>query len=648
MDARLNNFTRTSTPATLWWIWTGVALLGIGVSLAFLWPLARRNGAQSLHAPESNLGKPVSSFSLQDLEGRTVSLQDFPHARAVVVVFTAIDCPVGNLYLPRIIDIFKRYESQAVTFLAINSNAHESVDQIKAHVSEYKLPFPVLKDTENRLADLLRVDRVGEVLVLDAAQVLRYRGAVDDQYARGAYKKAPTRAFLDEALEAILSGQPVHTTHTTLVSCPIDRVRPARIAPAKTLVDATEKLRRSPSPEPQETGPVTFATHIAPLMTNRCQSCHRAGEVAPFSLVSYDDARRHGAAIRDVIDAGLMPPWGADPRHGRYANDRSLSDQERALFLAWVDQGMPAGDLAQVASSLEPRMGWTIGTPDYVFEMSEQFDVPASGVVPIQKFLVATNLTEDVWVQAAQALPGDSAVVHHICVFVVDPETMTRKGNKDWETKRKDRPELVCYAPGDMPCIYPAGVAKKLPAGSILEIQVHYQPVGVPRFDRTSVGIRFARQPVKKMAITRSAAHRDLVLAPGVSNVELSSSYTLLEAGELLSLTPHMHYRGRDFQFEAVFPDGHREILLHVPHYDFNWQDVYRLAEPRFLPRGTRMECVAHFDNSAMNPVNPDPTQTVRWGEQSTDEMMIGYFDYCVDVEPTDTQAQGSAASPLE
>lgn len=628
------------------WMPIGLAVLAAGLIIG-LATLARRTSAPT-RTRGSDLGSPVAGFSLPDLQGQPVSLSDFPEARAVVLMFTGIDCPIGNLYLPRLVDLSNRYQPKSVTFLAINANAHETRERVATHAGQHQLPFSTLKDTDNRLADTLRVDRVGEVLVLDADRRLRYRGAVDDQYVRGAYKPQPTRVYLEEALNAVLAGQPVPTPLTAVVSCPIERVQPQK--PTRQASgpnpEAVAALRRKPSPTPSAPGAVTFAGEIAPLMRKRCQACHRPGEAAPFSLVSYEDARRHGAAIRDVVDQGLMPPWGADPQHGRFANDRSLTEQERALLIAWIDQGMPAGDLALAPPPLEPRQGWTIGDPDLVFEMAEPFDVPTSGQVAIQKYLVPTHLNEDVWVQAAQAMPGDRAVVHHICVFINDPATPELKGKKDWEAKRRERPELVCYAPGDMPCVYPAGVAKKLPAGSVLEIQVHYQPVGVPRFDRSSVGIRLAREPVQKIALTRSASYRDLLLAPGVSNVELKASYTLLEAGQLLSLTPHMHYRGKDFQFEAVFPNGHREILLRVPHYDFDWQDVYRLAEPRFLPQGTRIECVAHFDNSAANPVNPNPSQTVRWGEQSSDEMMIGYFDYCVDLEPPSLPGSRVAGEP--
>jgi peroxiredoxin len=609
-----------------------------------LHPLARHGPAQTKRG--SDLGRPIADFTLSDQQGRSISLSDMTSNQAVVLVFTGVNCPVGNLYMPRIVALAEDYKARGVSFLSINANAHDTVGEMAAHALRHGVTFPTLKDRDNRLADRLRVDRVGEVLVLDAERRLCYRGAVDDQYARGAFKDQPTRSFLVEALEAVLSGQPVATPMTSVVTCPIERVHPRGNAPNVTRASTeTARHRRRPSPEYPDVGPVTYVADVAPLLRNRCQSCHQSGEAGPFSLVSYEDARRHARSIREVIDQGLMPPWGADARFGTFANDRSLTERERAVFLAWVDQGMPAGNLESVPPGRETRLGWTIGLPDLVFEMSEAFDVPTSGQLPIQKFLVPTNLAEDVWVQAAQAMPGDRAVVHHICIFIIDPAIVSgREGDK--ESRRRERPELVCYAPGDMPCIYPDGIAKKLPAGSILEIQVHYQPIGVPRFDRSSVGIRLARQPVRQMAVTRSASNRDFLLAPGAANAEVRAEYTLLEDCQLLNLTPHMHYRGRDFRFDAIFPDGRRQTLLFVPHYDFNWQDVYRLAEPLPLPRGTRISCIAHFDNSAANPVNPDPTREARWGEQTTDEMMIGYFDYCVDLEQSEPAPADSWPDP--
>jgi hypothetical protein len=234
---------------------------------------------------------------------------------------------------------------------------------------------------------------------------------------------------------------------------------------------------------------------------------------------------------------------------------------------------------------------------------------------------VKTGFAEDRWVEAVEARPGDRAVVHHICIFLADerpkPDRMS-----------DDRRELTCYAPGDLPSVFPPGTAKLIPAGSTLVFEVHYTPIGVARTDRSSVGLIFARAPVTRRAFTTGISQKSFAIPPGAPNHEVRSSFIFPADARLLSLTPHMHLRGKDFDYTATYPNGRREILLRIPFFDFAWQSVYRLAEPKPMPRGTRIDCVAHFDNSAANPANPDPLQTVRWGEQTSDEMMIGFIDF--------------------
>jgi peroxiredoxin len=588
------------------------------------------------------VGDRLEGFTLRDAEGRAVTLDDFRDKAAVVLVFTGIDCPVSNLYVPRLVELGRKYAGRGVAFVAVNSNAHESAEDVASHAKEYGLDFPALRDVDNVLADRLRVERTCEAVVLDPQRYVRYHGAIDDQRARGAIKPEPSRSYLAEALDAVLAGREVAVGETTVVACPIDRVAPRR---GPTRARRPEPPRPRPTPgERPEVGAVTYAADVAPILRDRCQVCHSPGEVAPFSLRTFEDARRWAQSIAEVVDEGLMPPWYVDPAHGRFANDRSLSPRERAVLIAWADQDAPPGDLASAPEAFASSNGWTIGEPDIVFEMPEPFDVPAEGIVDIQKFHIPTNLSEDVWVQSAQVLPGDRAVVHHICIFVIDPSQKAPKGASR-ELRRDMMPELVCYAPGDMPALYPPGVAKKIPAGAVLEMQVHYTPIGTPRFDRSSVGLRLARGPIRRMAVTRGVSNRDFVLPPGAPDVEVLGEYTIRQDAHLLSLTPHMHYRGKSFKYTATYPDGRREVLLNVLFYDFNWQTAYRLAEPKFLPAGTRIDCVAHFDNSSDNSANPDPTRAVRWGEQSFDEMMIGYLDYCVDL-PAPQMAGGQGERP--
>ena len=336
--------------------------------------------------------------------------------------------------------------------------------------------------------------------------------------------------------------------------------------------------------------------------------------------------------IVEAVGDRRMPPWHADPRYGHFANDRGLSPRERATLLAWVEQKTPLGDPSAIPPAKVYPLGWTIGEPDVVLTMPRPFTVPAEGVLSYQKFFVETNFTQDVWIQAAEARPGNRRIVHHVCVYL-EKKIPNEEG-------RPERPEVVCYAPGDMPSIFPEGTAKRIPAGSKLVIEVHYTPIGRAQDDQSSVGFVFAKGPIRRRAVTKGISCKNLSIPPGVDNYEARSSFTFPFDARLLSLSPHMHLRGKDFQYTATYPDGRSEILLSVPAYDFAWQSVYRLDKPKSMPRGTRIDCLGHFDNSSKNINNPDAKATVKWGDQTWDEMMIGYIDYDV-IAPANLARQG-------
>jgi mono/diheme cytochrome c family protein/peroxiredoxin len=601
------------------------AAVGLSLVLALGGALLLGTSLHETHGPDARgAGRRVSGFRLLDPRtGRMVALGDDADRRAVVLVFLGTDCPIGNLYLPRLSAMARSYQARGVAFFGLNSNASDPAEAIAAHARDHGAAFPILKDAENRVADQLEVERMCEALVLDGAGRLVYRGAIDNQYEIRARKGSATRAYLVEALDDLLAGRSVRVAETPVFGCLIDRVEPAstpRRAPRRPIRRGLRHDREAPA-APVAIGPVTYARDVAPILQDRCQACHRPGQAGPFALLTYADARSHAAMIREVVDEFRMPPWHADPRFGQFANDRSLSAREQATLLAWVEQGVPPGDPADLPPPKTFPKGWSIGTPDLIVATPEPFAVPAEGAVAIQKFRVRTGLTEERWVQAAEAQPGDRAVVHHIFVYVDKPDPDPTNRKHDWTC-------LVGYAPGDMPSVFPPGVAKRIPAGADLLFEVHYTPVGRLRFDRSRVGLIFARGPVTREAITKGIPQRSLRIPPGVSNFEARAAHTFPKDVRLLSLMPHMHLRGKDFQYTARYPDGTSEVLLSVPSYDFAWQSVYRLAEPKRLPRGTRIECLAHFDNSAANPANPDPTRTVTWGDQVWDEMMIGYLDY--------------------
>jgi peroxiredoxin len=586
--------------------------------------------ASALVRPRSNTldrgpGRAMPSFTLRDARtGQAVALNDYRRrCKAIVITFSGINCPIGNLYIPRLAELAAGYDRCGVAFLAINSNSHETRDEIREHAQEHAIPFPVLLDPANRIADLYLAERTCETLVLDADLRLRYRGAIDDQYAIGSRRDQPVRSYLIEAIEAVLGGRNVAVATTQVVGCPIDRCTPR--ARAKVAPPASEVQSLLDRMEPKvDVGPVTYASDVAPILHKKCAPCHRPGQVAPFSLLSHRDANRWATSIWEVVSARRMPPWHADPRFGAFANDRSLTPHDRAVLMAWVEQGAPSGDLSKAPLAPDFPTGWTIGAPDVVFEIAETYKVKAQGTLPFQHFRVKTNFKEDRWVQAAEARPSDKSVVHHVFVYIDDHAR--GPGGRALPARY-----LTGYAPGDMPSVFPAGVARRIPAGADLTFELHYTPIGQERYDRSAVGLIIASSPPEHEAITKGVSQRQLCIPPGARNHAERASFTFPFDAHLLSLTPHMHLRGVDFTYNATYPDGRSEVLLSVPRYDFNWQSAYRLIEPKPMPRGSRIDCLAHYDNSAENLANPDPSATVLWGDYTTDEMMIGYIDVYID-----------------
>jgi len=393
----------------------------------------------------------------------------------------------------------------------------------------------------------------------------------------------------------------------------------------------------------------TFYKDVLPVMQNRCQECHRAGEAAPMQLLTYKEVRPWAKAIREVVTTHKMPPWPADPHFGKFSNDRSLTREEIGMLLAWVDGGAAEGNPADAPKPAQFVDGWGIHKPDVVFEMPNAFEVPASGTIDYQYIVVPTGFTEDKWVTELEARPGNRKLVHHIIAFVRPPGSKWLKDaqpgvpyvppHEDREERKKHHkdedngppPELlVGFAPGMPPGILRAGQAKLVKAGSDIVFQMHYTANGKTGTDRSKVGLVFAAEPPKQRVFTASATNDKFEIPAGDSNYEVESDITFEEPALLVDMMPHMHLRGKDFEYTAFYPTGESEVLLRVPRYDFSWQLFYYLKDQKVLPAGTRIHCVAHFDNSRNNAANPDATQVVRWGDQSWEEMMIGFFDVAV------------------
>ncbi len=382
-----------------------------------------------------------------------------------------------------------------------------------------------------------------------------------------------------------------------------------------------------------------FYRDVLPVLEQRCQRCHRPGEIGPMPLLTYAQARPWAKAIREAVLRKKMPPWFADPRFGKFANDAALTSAEIQTIADWASNGAPAGDPAQAPRPMHWPERWNMGKPDAVLEMPGTIPVPATGTVEYQFVVMPTGFRRDRWVTAAEVRPTARRVVHHVVIYIRPPgSTWLREARPGipysipeddprhrrlWTTSDM----LLVYAPGNPPMRLPQGMAKKIPAGSDLVFQMHYQPDGKAALDHERIGLVFAKRPVSKRVLTLQMGNDTFVLPPGDPDVRVSAYGTLPRATELLSFFPHMHLRGASFAFHYIHPDGHIETMLYVKPYDFHWQLNYVLAKPRELPAGARLEWVAHFDNSANNPNNPDPGAAVHYGEQSTAEMMIGFFD---------------------
>jgi hypothetical protein len=430
---------------------------------------------------------------------------------------------------------------------------------------------------------------------------------------------------------------------------------------------------------------VTFSKDVAPILYKHCAECHRPGDIAPMSLLTYKDARPWARAIKEKVLLREMPPWSADPRYGEFANEHRLTQKEIDTIAAWVDQGAKEGDPKDLPPlpAFDSDQVWKIGKPDAVFSMKEEYTIGAEGPDEYIYFAIPTNFKEDVWVQAAEIRPGNKRVVHHVIAFIQTPEMIARARSAFFGGPRRSRAAeseaassifyqdgtlfrvkmdapviddgcnhasggsafgrdrdgsdtigalLAGYAPGKDVDIWPAGMAKRIPAGSNILLQMHYsKTTGKVEKDRTSIGLVFAKQPPDKMIKTLGVSNHFFKIPPGAENHEVTACYTFKQDVHLIDYMPHMHLRGKDMKYEVIYPDGRRETLLWVPKFNFNWQIMYRLKKPLFIPKGTKMIITAHFDNSPKNKYNPDPTKPVRWGDPTYDEMMIGWMDYIVD-----------------
>ncbi len=587
----------------------------IAVALALSAPIGssaahRSQGADEPHAPNR----------WQDLRGRVYTLQSEPAIKARVFVFASTQCPISNLYIPRINELDSAYSHRGARFFLVDSNPEDTAARLSDYARERRIEIPVVKDHGTALADALAADRTPEAIVVDQKGAVVYRGRIDDNVDRTRI----VRHDLAEALDSILSGRPIAHPRTIAFGCGIYR-------------DHAEVESHAAK------AACVYTRDIAPILNSHCVGCHRAGEVAPFALETYAEARTWARAIQDVTTRRIMPPWKAVPGFGEFCDARGLDAHDIAAIASWAAAGAPQGDVSTSppAPHFPPAGAWSLGKPDCELQPVRPYHLTAEGPDVYRNFVLPIDFKEDRYVSAMEFKPGNRAVVHHVVLYI-DPTAQSAKMDGKETEPGYSVPGVTIgvfaaewgevWVPGRTPRFFPPGVAVKIPAGSKLVMQVHYHKNGAPQTDSTRLALYFAHDTVKQILQTGPLLNAGFALQPGNAHQQVTTSVVLPMDVHIRTVFPHMHLLGREMKVTATLPTGETKPLIYVKDWDFNWQETYLLREPMALPKGTRIDVAAVFDNSDRNPRQPShPPHEVHWGEQTTDEMCLAVLGFTID-----------------
>jgi len=572
-------------------------------------------GAMLMLGQPSSATERVGNFALLDHKGSYHQLRKYGESSAVVIISTASTCLENVEKLPKYRLLRTTWENQGVSFLAINSSPSDDLESIRQMDSLHNFDLPILLDDSQLVAESLGLSKAGEIVVLEPNrfQVL-YRGGLDIKSRRA----RPDRNIsarqgssdLADTLAAVVAGELDSFDETVLtesVGCELEF--PARDQHALTVPD--------------------YATDVAPILEEKCVSCHVEGGIAPFAMDSHMMVQGWSPMMKEVIMTKRMPPAQVDPSINHFTNARYMDPEQLQTLIHWIDAGAPRGnsDMDPLTKISPPETAWELGEPDYIVEVPA-FTVPATGVLDYENVTINLPFEEDVWVKSVQHIPGDRRVLHHLLSYIVPADYDVRivEGEND-----SYREFLEGYAPGkDEAATYPENSGMFVPRGSAVQMSLHYTTFGKETVDKTLLGLYFAEEKPDFQYSTYSLSHggRNIAIPPRATEHKMSASYVFEDEIMLHGLRPHMHYRGKYMRFSVIYPDGTKGDIINVPDYNFAWQPTYRLADPMLLPAGSRVMIEGAFDNSQYNLGNPDPDAEVRGGAQSWDEMFIGYFSY--------------------
>lgn len=621
----LRELIRRSTIISLRPVSLRPALLLTGVALASLVcafnPLPAEDVPAASTSPSTApapaaIEKPAATtftqLKLLDTTGAVHRIGQTPYCQAVAIVFLSTDCPIANGFIPELNRLFAAQADRKIEFYGVHSDRSTTRAAAAKHHAEYRIAFPVLFDASGELADLLKPSHTPEAFVVNTDGKVLYRGRINNRYA-GLGKSRPEATEHDfaNALTAVHEAKEIAVAKTQPVGCLFE---------SQTALAAND---------------VDYSRDIAPLLQANCMNCHREGEVAPFPLTSYDDARKRAKQIAEVTTSRFMPPWRPEPEFGHFLDERRMTPFEMQLLSAWASAGTPEGDAVDRPPAPKFADGWQLGEPDLVITVPEPFDIPAEGRDVFRTFVIPLDIPGDRLVRSVEFRPGNRRVVHHALYFLDSNGVARKKDEADPGPGYGSfggpgfvpTGALGGWSPGNSPRFLPDNMGRYLKKGSDLALQIHYHPSGKPERDQSTIGIHFMKQPSNKVVAGLMVLDRKLVIPAGEKRHRMAASYTLPNDVTLVGVAPHMHLLGREMKATATLPDGNVLPLNWIKDWNFNWQDEYLYAHPAKLPKGTRLDVEAFYDNSADNPSNPNsPPKQVTWGEQTTDEMFICFF----------------------
>lgn len=547
---------------------------------------------------------PVDNFGLIDQNGTFHNLYYYSDAPAIVLYTQGNACPIVRNAITDLKSVRTQFDKEGVIFLMLNSNLQDNRESIAVEAKEFDIDFPILVDETQLVGEGLGIHRTAEAIVINTKNwEIAYRGPINDRIGYESQKNEAANNYLANAINAVIKGEEI----------------------AQSVIKGKGCLVKFANNDKEQHAEISYTKVIAPLLIENCTQCHVKGGIAPWAMDSYEMVFGWSTMMREVLRSKRMPPWQADPHYGSFANDLSLTTAEIQTLVHWIEAGAKRdeGEDPLLAVNQNPPK-WELGEPDIKVQLNKEV-IPPTGVLDYRYQTIEIDLKENVWANALQVIPGNTEVLHHVLVSIEYPEGF------EPPMSQRDRwldGLFASWAPGLEVEKFPTGTGRILPKGSKLLFQLHYTTNGKEQEDATQLGIYTQNTPPEKEYLIIGPFNPELKIPPHNNNYQVLAKEVFEEEFTLYAMAPHMHFRGKSMKFIATLPDGSEEVLLNVPNYNFNWQRYYLLEEPRILPAGTAITCEAYYDNSAQNTFNPYPEKTVYWGDQSFDEMMIGYMSF--------------------